>query len=183
MRRVHLVILIGILALMFGLSLTVFQPLFAAPSADGNPASNKQTIQALINEAYNRGNTAIITQVYVPEYEGQLSASNPSVYRTRADYISLIEQYRQAFSNFNATVDLLVAEEDWVSSRITLHGVFDRGTYYGISPSGNTIEIPIHTFHHFNTEGQIIEEVIEWDNLAFSVQLGLIDAELLESAG
>lgn len=183
MRRIYLTTSIGILTLILGVCLSIFQPLFAAPNTDGSPTDNKLAIQTLINEAYNRGNTAVITAIYAEDYEGQLSASNPSGLRTRADYITLIEQYRQAFSNFNATIELLMAEGDWVSSRITLRGVFNRGTYYGIPPSGNTIEIPIHTFHRFNAAGQIIQEVIEWDNLAFSVQLGLIETDLVESAG
>jgi predicted ester cyclase len=181
MKRIHLGMTL-VMMLLFP-AMSVLQPLLAAPDVDGSPADNKATILLLVQEAYNRGNSSIINTIYDPNYQGLLSESNPSGTSNRTDVSTLIAQYRQAFSNFNATVDMMVAEDDWVASRITLRGTFNRGTYYGIQPTGEPIEIALHTFHRFNAQGQIIEELITWDNLAFSIQLGLLDSQDAEAAG
>jgi len=181
MKRIHLGMTL-VMMLLFP-AMSVLQPLFAAPDVDGTPADNKAAILLFAQEAYNRGNASVVNTLYDVNYEGQLPSSNPTGVRNREELYGLISEYQQAFSNFNATVDLLVAENDWVSSRITLRGVFNRGDYYGIPPTGEPVEIALHTFHRFNAQGRIIEEYVEWDNLAFSIQLGLLELEDAEAAG
>lgn len=83
---------------------------------------------------------------------------------------------RAAFSEFEATVDQLIAEDDTVAMRVTLSGVHD-GSFMGIEPTGKAFETSNMVFTRFE-DGQIAERWVLPDMLGMLSQVGALESPL-----
>ena len=84
-----------------------------------------------------------------------------------------MERYFDAFEDFSATVEDMVAEGDMVAMRVTLRGKH-TGEFMGIEPTGKEFEIPNMVFSRIE-DGKIVERWTQPDMLGLMAQLGVVD--------
>jgi steroid delta-isomerase-like uncharacterized protein len=78
-----------------------------------------------------------------------------------------------AFPDFEAVVEDVVAEGDTVAMRVTLSGTHE-GEFMGVSPTGRRFEVPNMVFTRIE-DARIAERWIQTDSLGMMTQLGLVD--------
>jgi predicted ester cyclase len=137
-------------------------------------ADAKTIVRKTIEEPW-KGNWDVIDEYIAPGYIGH-DPSLPEPIRgidgTKANY----QQYIDAFSGAQITVDEQIAEGDIVATRWT-----GRGTHTGelpgtgISPTGKDITVSGITLSKIEG-GKIIEEWTNWDTLGMLVQIGAVPA-------
>jgi predicted ester cyclase len=135
-------------------------------------ADAKTIVRKTIEEPW-KGNWDVIDEYIAPGYIGH-DPSLPEPIRgidgTKANY----QQYIDAFSGAQITVDEQIAEGDIVATRWT-----GRGTHTGelpgtgISPTGKDITVSGITLSKIEG-GKIIEEWTNWDTLGMLVQIGAV---------
>lgn len=91
----------------------------------------------------------------------------------RAEIRESMEQVFAAFSDFSATVEDVIAEDDRVAMRVRLSGTHD-GEFMGFEPTGRTFEVQNMVFTRIE-DGQIAERWVQPDGFGQLAQLGVID--------
>ena len=81
--------------------------------------------------------------------------------------------FATAFSDFNTTIDLMVAEGDHVVAYGVASGTHD-GPFMGLPPTGNTLRWTGVAIYRLDGEGRIAERWQEIDGLGLFGQLGLL---------
>ena len=92
---------------------------------------------------------------------------------SREEFREQMESIRGAFSDFSATVDDVVAEEDTVAMRVTLRGTHD-GSFMGVEPTGKEFEVSNMVFTRIE-DGKIAERWVLPDMLGMLQQVGAVD--------
>ncbi len=131
---------------------------------------NKATIRRLYQEALNRGDPAVIEEVYAPDVELHLPGVPEDPFGP-APVHQLFSMVWAAFPGSSATIEDLVAEGDKVVARITLHRPHD-GRILGLSPrSEQAAWTRIEVFRLF--QGRIVEQWGDRDDVALLRQIGV----------
>ncbi|WP_458186869.1 ester cyclase [Haladaptatus sp. NG-WS-4] len=81
-----------------------------------------------------------------------------------------------AFPDFEATVEDIVAEDDEVAMRVTLRGTHE-GEFMGIEPTGNSFEVQNMVFTRIE-DGKIVERWTQPDTLGMFQQLGIAESPM-----
>jgi predicted ester cyclase len=81
--------------------------------------------------------------------------------------------FATAFSDFNTTIDLIVAEGDLVVAYGVASGTHD-GPFMGLPPTGRVLRWTGIAIYRFDDQGLIAERWQEVDALALMGQLGLL---------
>ena len=154
---------------------------FTAFAHEENEQANKDSIQLLAEQGLSGGNPDIIDQVYAADALIHLPPSFSADAITPEAFKFIITSLNGAMPDFQATLDLIIAQEDWVAYRLTWHGTFEnpmqRPDGSTFEPTDNPILLSFNTISQFNEDGQIVEEWTEFDNLSWLTQLGLIPAQ------
>ena len=90
------------------------------------------------------GDYTAVYDVFAPEFFSHVTPRvNPDAVWTdiRPQEQKFWESARQAFSDMQFTVDLLIESGDLVVSNWTLTGTHDGAPYYGVPPSGKRVTI------------------------------------------
>ena len=87
-----------------------------------------------------------------------------------------MERLFEAFPDFTATVEDLVASGDTVAMRVTVRATHE-GPFAGVAPTGNTVEVQNMVFTRIEG-GRIAERWVVPDTLSMLQQLGAVDVEL-----
>src|ERR1700751_1244155 len=87
-----------------------------------------------------------------------------------AGYLSIIQMMRGGFPDIQWTLEEMVAEGDKVAARFTMRGTH-RGSFFGVSPSGNKISVQALNIYRLS-EGQFVKEHGQPDLLALLRQIG-----------
>lgn len=85
---------------------------------------------------------------------------------------STLDALYRAFPDLTTTVDVTVAEDDWVSYRWTSTG-HHRDTYFGVPPTGRAMTAVGITINRFQ-DGKIIEEYSSWNKVDVLHSLGIL---------
>lgn len=115
-------------------------------------SSNKATTSRLYTEI-SRGNLDSIDELLAPDFVEHEAV--PGVPPTREGVRQLFEKMRTGFPDFQFTVEDMIAEDDKVFVRATMHGTHG-GTFMDIPGSGKSITVPVADFFRLN-EGLIVE--------------------------
>jgi len=129
---------------------------------------HKAIFRRLVEEAWNKGNTAVLNEVTAPHY----------VYRTPSGEFKgpegeaqAIKINRAAFPDLHLTIDEMVAEGDRLAARFTLMGTF-TGELMGIAPTGKSCTMTGALFNRY-VDGKEVEAVSFFDQLSMFQQLGI----------
>jgi steroid delta-isomerase-like uncharacterized protein len=135
--------------------------------------ANKALVRRIFDEM-NRGNPAIIEEVYDPDYMHHDPSLPPAWQRGRDNYLTGMRTFFTAFPDLHGTVEEVVAEGDKVVVRITWRGT-QKGELMGIPPSGKRAE-----FGFIGTmriaDGNVAEGWVNFDSMGMLQQLGAIPA-------
>ena len=135
---------------------------------------NKMAIRRLTDEALNQGNMDVLDHVLADTFTYH-DPANPGV-TSRDDYKQFVTALRTTFPDIHFTIEDEVADGDQLALRWTM-----RGTHRGdlvmpagpIPPTGKQVQVSGITLIRF-TEGKVVEEWQNADNLGFLQQLGVI---------
>ncbi len=131
---------------------------------------NKATIRRYIEEAWNKGNVAIIDELMAPSYARYMAGSAPPL--DREGQKQRIKGFLNAFPDLRLTIEDLVAEGDKVVFRMTGRGTH-HSAFMGIAPTGKPMTITIIDIARF-ANGQVVEHWGNRDDLGMLQQLGAI---------
>lgn len=139
---------------------------------DDQEQQHKDIARALIEDAYNLGNVAIMDAIYAPTFIRQ-----PGGLRLREVKVSILA-LRAAMPDLKATINLLLAEADWVALRIKLRGTLKNELVFPnsvpIPPNNKLIDLIANIALRFDGAGRVVEEWNGFDNLGFLAQIGAI---------
>ena len=132
--------------------------------------SNKRTMHCFtefINTASEKLAAELISPnaiFYVP--------GRPEPMRGPTGYLVIIAMMRSGFPDIQWTLEEMIAEDDRVAARFTMRGNH-QGTFFGVPPTGNTIQVRAMNFYRLSNE-QLVEEYGQPDLLALLQQIGAV---------
>jgi len=129
---------------------------------------NKAVVRRLIEEAYNKGNLAVVDECTAVDFVFHGAAQE---LKGPEGAKQLITTLRTAFPDIHMTIDDIVAEGDIVAHRFTYHGTF-TGELSGIAPTGKQFKITMAGFTRL-AGGKQVEGWAYGDSSALYQQLGV----------
>ncbi len=135
---------------------------------------NKANYRRFIEEAWNKGNLAVIEEIMSP---GLVLHSPPGMPPGWESMKQLIGQFRAAFPDVYLTIEEQIAERDRTVSRLTITGTH-RGPFRNHSqtlmPTGNRISVQVIDIFRHDANGKLAECWSGLDMLGMLQQLGAI---------
>ena len=132
---------------------------------------NKALVRRLIEEAWNKGNLAVIDELLSPDYVLHIAAPGTP---DREGYKQAVNMYRTAFPDFHFTIEDMVAEGEKVAIRATMRGT-QQGELMGFAPTGKELTQTAIAIRRFEG-GKIVEEWVETNMLGLMQQMGVVAA-------
>ncbi|WP_247002456.1 ester cyclase [Halosolutus gelatinilyticus] len=132
--------------------------------------ANKRLARRVPEEIATEGNLDRIDEVLAPDFveHGPFGQE----IRGRDEARDQIQSFLDAFPDFEATVDRILAEEDVVAMAITWRGTHE-GEFLGIDPTGREFESETAVFTRIEAD-EIVERWVHPSPDLFR-QLGLLD--------
>ena len=129
----------------------------------------KAIVRRLIEEVWNQGNLAVADELLAPDLA--------------ARHTGWVERFRTALPDLRCTIDLLVAEDDWVvalQTRTGSHTGVATGLFVGqlvpggeLAPTGRRVSTTGALFCRIE-DGRIVELRVLGDTLKLFQQLGVL---------
>lgn len=135
---------------------------------------NKSIVRHWIEEGWNKGNLAVVDEVYASNYVQHDPPSPAPPVSSSVALKQYVTAYRTALPDVHFSIDDLIAEGDKVVWRFTSHGT-QRGELLGIPPTGKTGTVMGIVVFRFEG-GKIAEGWVNLDMLGLLQQLGVIPA-------
>jgi steroid delta-isomerase-like uncharacterized protein len=132
---------------------------------------NKALLRKWVEEGWNKGNLAVIDELYTPDFVQHDPASPVSV-SSAEDLKRYVAGYRMAMPDIHFSIDDLVAEGDKVVWRFTSRGT-QTGVLMGIPPTGKTATVAGMVLFRI-ANGRIAECWVNFDTLGMLQALGVI---------
>ncbi len=129
---------------------------------------NKATERRVLDEI-NRGNLAVIDEVFAPEYVYHVAGMPP---RGREAFKESVKMLYAAFPDFHLQVEEMIAEGDKVATRWRYSGTH-KGDFMGIPSTGNRVEFEGIVIARFK-DGKEVEAFEVGDLLSMFQQLSVI---------
>jgi len=130
---------------------------------------NKAGQRRVWEEAFNRGNLAVIDEYFAPEYVFRsplgMEAKGPESFK------QMVTMMRTALPDLHVTIDDMLADGDKVMTRFTFAGTF-KGEMMGIAPTGRKINVAGMLISRW-ADGKEVQAWESLDTLAFYQQLGI----------
>ena len=130
---------------------------------------NKAIARRVWEEVINEGNLSLLDEIVAKDVVDHSAV--PGTAQGREGVKQMISMYRNAFSDFHATLEDLIAEEDKVVQRVTVRGTH-TGELMGIPPTGKDIEISAIHISRFE-DGLEVEHWSNADIMGMMQQLGV----------
>jgi steroid delta-isomerase-like uncharacterized protein len=134
--------------------------------------NNKLTMNRFL-EFINTASEALAEELISPDAIFYVPG-RPDPMHGPSGYLGIIHMMRSGFPDIQWTLDEIIAENDQVAARYTMHGTH-KSTFFGVPPTGKSIEIGAINFYRFS-DGQIIEEFGQPDLLGLLQQIGAVPA-------
>lgn len=132
--------------------------------------ANKAFARRLYEEVYNKGNVALIDELYAPDVELHIAGILEDPFGPEP-IKQLVTMTRMAFPSVRATVDDLIAAEDRVAAQVSFTGAF-QGVGMGTSPRANLSwwrRIDVYRI----VNGRIVEQWGDRDDFTMLQRLGV----------
>lgn len=129
---------------------------------------NKRVARRFPEEVASEGRIELIDELCTPDV---VDHSPLGEVEGREALKAQLTDLRNAFGDFTATVEDIVAEGDTVAMRVTLRGTHE-GEFMGIGPTGADFEVENSVFTRLE-DGKIVERWVQPDVLGMFRQLGV----------
>ncbi len=86
---------------------------------------------------------------------------------------NMFREIRNGFPEFNIDVGHIIAEGEYVSTRVVFSGTHD-GEYHGMPPTGNDVSIEGYEIIRL-VDGKVVERWGLFDTFDFLIQVGVIE--------
>lgn len=129
--------------------------------------ANKELVQRAF-DAWDDGDAAAFDEVYAEDV-----VHRDSDLGGRAELKALVPVWVEAFPDLTHTVEAMVAEGDWVTTRFTMVGTHE-GAFQGVEPTGEEFEIRGVAMGRID-DGRIAERWLVEPVLDIFRQLGVLD--------
>jgi steroid delta-isomerase-like uncharacterized protein len=138
-----------------------------AQSADPKRAATR--FYERVNAAIRTGNMSLLDDVLLPDAvdHDPVPGQRPG----REGIKAAFAEAREAFPDFQMTVEDMIAEGDKVACRLTVR-MTHRGPFLGIPATGKNVSLPVIDVLRF-VDGRLAERWGVVDNLALLTQLGV----------
>lgn len=134
---------------------------------------NKEKARRLMEDAFGQGKTEVLDEVLHSDFVCYDPNSEAGEVRGAETIKGEIEYFRSAVPDLTYTVEDQVAEGDEVVTRWTARGTH-QGEFFGVSGTGNRIEMSGIQIDRFDESGKMVEEWPEYDLLGAMKQMGAI---------
>jgi steroid delta-isomerase-like uncharacterized protein len=132
---------------------------------------NKALVNRLVEEVLNQHNVSVLDEIVSLDFV-EHEALPPGVPSGREGSIALFSMLLNAFPDFYATVEHLIAEGDQVVLHMTWTGT-QEGEFMGIPPTGNRISIGVIDIIRV-ADGMLVEHWGVMDQATMMQQLGMM---------
>lgn len=132
---------------------------------------NKMLVRQMVEQVFNRGNMSMADEFLSPDFV-EHEELPPGIPPGREAPKALFTMLRNAFPDFKATIDDIVAEGDRVVIRQTWSGT-QKGEFMGIPPTGKSVSFRVIDILRM-AGGKCVEHWGVMDNMAMMQQLGAI---------
>jgi steroid delta-isomerase-like uncharacterized protein len=138
--------------------------------------NNKALIRRFVEEGWNQRNLALFDEFAASNFI-HYDPATPTV-RSREDYKQWFTETRNAFPDFQLTIDDMIAEGDQVVTRWTFRGTNtgDLVTPMHIPATGKQVTVSGITISRF-AGSQVVENWQQGDTMGFMQQLGVIQTQ------
>ncbi len=116
--------------------------------------NNKALVRRLL-EAHAKGDLDALEEMLAPHFVNH--SLLPGQVPGREGYLQSAAQQHAGFSDIRYIIEYQATDGDMVISRITMRAIHDRGTLFGVAPTGRDFVIPIIVIDRIS-EGKIVEE-------------------------
>ena len=131
---------------------------------------NKALERRLIEEAWNKGNLAVVDELVAPNFVDHTAP--PGLPPGAEGHKAFIKMYREAFPDAHVTIHDILADGDKVIYRWTGSGTH-QGTLFGIPATGKKMSVDGITIDRFS-ESKLVESWNMFDQMGMMQQLGVI---------
>src|SRR5690349_5353200 len=144
--------------LSFSFLIAVLSLFPVVTTAQDNPVETHKSLIEQVNEqALNAGGLDILDDIFAPDYVNHGFGDDLNL----EDYKAMVEAMRAAMPDFTATIEVLIAQDDWAASRVRYSGTVENDWQMGemlIPATGEHVEWTANIMHHFNEDNQVIED-------------------------
>ena len=130
---------------------------------------NKAVVRRIIEEFVNNGDATVTKEVWKSDITYH---DNKRLIEGSDGLRDFVLAWRSACPDFHVTIDNLIGEEDYLSMRYTVQGIF-QNEVFGITPTGKELEYIADELIQFN-DGKVVEIWAICDELDLFKQLGVI---------
>jgi len=134
--------------------------------------ANKAAFQRFFEEAANKGDLAVIDELFDSNVVYHLPGSEPV--RGPEGVKGVVSAFRTAFPDLHVTIEQFIGEGETIAARVTPRGT-NTGELMGMAPTGKQAQWSVVHVCRFSN-GRIAEDRITFDQLGFLQQLGLAPA-------
>lgn len=131
---------------------------------------NVATVHRAIYELYNRGNLAVMDELFTPKYVGHQLGSG-ELFKGLAEAKEHVMKARRAFPDLYLVVDDMIVEGNKVVACWTARGT-QRGEYQGVAPTNEEVTVKGLTMYRLH-DGRIAESWTGWDRYGLLEQIGV----------
>ena len=140
-------------------------------STEENKRLAREAIRSL-----SSGDLGAVDQIYAPNYvhHQHHHPNDPRDLHGVEAMKTFATELREAFPDFHDTIDIQLAEDELVATRVTSRGTH-KGTFLGVEPTNKELSWTGITIDRIS-EGKIVESWTNWDMMGMMQQLGVVRA-------
>jgi len=131
----------------------------------------KETSTRIIEEIFGAGNYDLADELIAADAVGHDPAL-PEPVKGPEGLKEAARSYREAFPDLKLTVDVAIADGDYVAVRWNARGT-QKGELFGIAPTGKQATVTGITIDR-HAGGKVAESWTNWDTLGLLQQLGAV---------
>jgi steroid delta-isomerase-like uncharacterized protein len=152
------------------LAMLIYSGLTTKNNTMSSIESNKEIVRKLFEESLNKGNLALLSDLFAADFTGPQGEKGPAGFRVN------VEPLLKAFPDIHYTIKDLVAEDDKVGVNWTWRGT-QTGPFRNIPATGRSVTNDGMAVFVLK-DGKIVSCVTQTDRLGFWQGLGVLPADL-----
>lgn len=140
-----------------------------------NEEENKALIRRFIDEMWNQRKLELADEIFAPDcvtHQLRGDADSTGAPRTPELVKREAESWLSAFPDLRFKIEQMIAADDHVVSRYTLHATH-TGNWNGVAATNKKISVPMMTIHRVQN-GRIVEDWVLIGTLILFQQLDLV---------